>query len=61
MDQIFSEYEKQFFSLWLSTSMGILEKYLTPENIKNAPIDELFELIKDKSHNKLTIPKSHFH
>ena len=34
--------------------MGILEKYLTPENIENAPIDELFEIIKDKSHNRLT-------
>lgn len=38
--------------------MGILEKYLTPENIKNAPIDELFEIIKDKSHNKFTIQKA---
>lgn len=38
--------------------MGILEKYLTPENIQNASIDELFEIIKDKSHNKLTIKKA---
>ena len=58
MEQIFQEYEKQFSSLWLSTSMGILEKYLTPENIENAPIDELFEIIKDKSHNKLTMKKA---
>lgn len=58
MEQIFPEYEKQFSSLWVSTSMGILEKYLTPENIKNAPIDELFEIIKDKSHNKLTMKKA---
>ena len=58
MEQIFPEYEKQFSSLWLGTSMGILEKYLTPENIQNAPIDELFEIIKDKSHNKLTIKKA---
>ena len=58
MEQIFPEYEKQFSSLWLSTSMGILEKYLTPENIENAPIDELFEIIKDKSHNKLTMKKT---
>lgn len=58
MEQIFPEYGKQFSSLWLGTSMGILEKYLTPENIQNAPIDELFEIIKDKSHNKLTIKKS---
>ena len=58
MEQIFPEYEKQFSSLWLSTSMGILEKYLTPENIENAPIDELFEIIKDKSHNKLTMKKA---
>lgn len=58
MEQIFPEYEKQFSSLWVSTSMGILEKYLTPENIKNAPIDEFFEIIKDKSHNRLTRAKA---
>ena len=58
MEQIFPEYEKQFSSLWMSTSMGILEKYLTPENIENAPIDELFEIIKDKSHNRLTNAKA---
>lgn len=58
MEQIFPEYEKQFSSLWVSTSMGILEKYLTLENIENAPIDELFEIIKDKSHNRLTKAKA---
>ena len=58
MEQIFPEYEKQFSSLWMSTSMGILEKYLTPENIENAPIDERFEIIKDKSHNRLTKAKA---
>ena len=58
MEQIFPEYEKQFSSLWMSTSMGILEKYLTPENIENTPIDELFEIIKDKSHNRLTKAKA---
>ena len=58
MEQIFPEYENQFSSLWVSTSMGILEKYLTPENIENAPIDELFEIIKDKSHNRLTKAKA---
>ena len=58
MEQIFPEYEKQFSSLWVSTSIGILEKYLTPENIENAPIDELFEIIKDKSHNRLTKAKA---
>lgn len=58
MEQIFPEYENQFSSLWVSTSMGILEKYLTPENIENTPIDELFEIIKDKSHNRLTKAKA---
>ena len=58
MEQIFPEYEKQFSSLWVSTSIGILEKYLTPENIENAPIGELFEIIKDKSHNRLTKAKA---
>lgn len=58
MEQIFPEYEKQFSSLWVSTSMGILEKYLTPEHIENAPIDELFEIIKDKSHSRLTKAKA---
>ena len=58
MEQIFPKYEKQFSSLWVSTSIGILEKYLTPENIENAPIDEHFEIIKDKSHNRLTRAKA---
>ena len=38
--------------------MGILETYITPDKIANAPIDELFSLIKDKSHNKLTMKKA---
>lgn len=58
LEQIFPEYEKQFSTLWGSTSMGILEAYVTPDNIANAPIDELFALIKDKSHNKLTMKKA---
>lgn len=58
LEQIFPEYEKQFSTLWGNTSMGILETYITPDKIANAPIDELFSLIKDKSHNKLTVRKS---
>ena len=58
MEQIFPEYEKLFSSIWGSTSMGILETYATPDKIANAPIDELFSLIKDKSHNKLTMEKA---
>lgn len=58
LEQIFPEYEKQFSTLWGSTSMGILEAYVTPDNIANASIDELFALIKDKSHNKLTMKKA---
>lgn len=58
MEQIFPEYEKQFSTLWGNTSMGILETYITPDKIANAPIDELFALIKDKSHNKLTLKKA---
>jgi len=46
------------FGQFGTTSMGILEKYLTPENIENAPIDELFEIIKDKNHNRLTRAKA---
>ena len=46
------------FGQFGTTSMGILEKYLTPENIENAPIGELFEIIKDKSHNRLTKAKA---
>ena len=38
--------------------MEILKTYVTPDNIANAPIDELFSLIKDKSHNKLTMNKA---
>ncbi len=58
MEQIFPEYEKQFSTLWGNTSMGILETYITPDKIANAPTDELFALIKDKSHNKLTMKKA---
>ena len=58
LEQIFPEYEKQFSTLWGSTSTGILETYITPDNIANAPVDELFTLIKDKSHNSLTIQKA---
>ena len=58
LEQIFPEYEKLFSTLWGTTSMGILETYVTPDNIANAPIDELFSLIKDKSHNKLTMNKA---
>ena len=58
LEQIFPEYEKQFSYLWGSTPTGILETYITPDNIANAPVDELFALIKDKSHNRLTIQKA---
>lgn len=58
LEQIFPEYEKQFSDLWGNTSMSILETYITPDKIANAPIDELFSLIKDKSHNKLTLKKA---
>jgi len=58
LEQIFPEYEKQFSDLWGSTSTGILETYITPDKIANAPVDELYSLIKDKSHNKLTMEKA---
>ena len=61
MEQIFpilQQYSNQFPPPCVSTSMVIREKYLTPENIENAPIDELFEIIKDKSHNRLTRAKA---
>lgn len=58
MEQIFPEYGKEFSSLWLNTPMSILEKYLTPKNIADTPIDELFSIIKNKSHNKLTMKKA---
>ena len=58
LEQIFPEYEKLFSDLWGNTSMGVLETYITPDKIANAPIDELFSLIKDKSHNKLTMKKA---
>lgn len=58
LEQIFPEYEKEFSDLWGSTSTGILETYITPDKIANAPVDELYSLIKDKSHNKLTMKKA---
>ena len=58
LEQIFPEYEKQFSYFWGNTSTGILETYITPDKIANAPVDEFFSLIKDRSHNKLTINKA---
>ena len=58
LEQIFPEYEELFSTLWGTTSMGILETYVTPDNIANAPIDKLFALIKNKSHDKLTMEKA---
>lgn len=58
LEQIFPEYEKQFSYLWGNTSTGILETYITPDKIANAPVDDLFTLIKDRSHNKLTMEKA---
>lgn len=58
MEQIFPEYEKLFSSIWRNSSISVLQKYLTPENIANAPVDELSALLKDKSHNRLTMDKT---
>ncbi len=58
MEQIFPEYEKLFSSIWRSSSISILQTYLTPEYIAEATVDELFAIIKDKSHNRLTISKA---
>ena len=57
-EQIFPEYEKLFSSIWRSSSISILQTYLTPENIAEATVDELFAIIKDKSHNRLTLSKA---
>lgn len=58
LEQTFPEYDKLFSSIWRSSSVSVLEKYLLPETIANAPVEELFALIKDKSHNKLTMSKA---
>lgn len=34
------------FGQFITTSMDILEKYLTSKNIQNAPPDEIFEIKK---------------
>lgn len=58
MEQIFPEYEKLFSSIWRSSSIAVLQTYLTPENIAEATVDELFAILKDKSHNRLTRSKA---
>lgn len=58
LEQIFPEYDKLFSSIWRSSSVSVLEKYILPECIANAPLEELFALLKDKSHNKLTMAKA---
>lgn len=58
MDQIFPEFDKLFSSIWRNSSITILQTYLTPENIAEATVDELFSILKDKSHNRITISKA---
>ena len=58
LEQIFPEYETLFSSIWRNSSISVLQTYLTPENIANAPVDELYALLKEKSHNRLTMAKA---
>lgn len=58
LEQIFPEYDKLFSSIWRNSSVSVLEKYLLPECIANAPLEDLFALLKEKSHNKLTMAKN---
>ena len=58
LEQIFPEYDKLFSSMWQNSAISVIEKYLLPEAIANAPIEELFALLKDKSHNRLTMAKA---
>lgn len=58
MDQIFPEFDKLFSSIWRNSSITILQTYLTPENIAEATVDELFSILKDKSHNRITNSKA---
>lgn len=58
LEQIFPEYDKLFSSIWQNSAISVIEKYLLPEAIANAPIEELFALLKDKSHNRLTMEKA---
>ena len=58
MDQIFPELDKLFSSIWRNSSIALLQTYLMPENIAEATVDELFSILKDKSHNRITISKA---
>ena len=58
LEQVFPEYDKLFSSIWRNSAISVIEKYLLPESIANAPLEELFALSKEKSHNKLTIAKA---
>lgn len=58
MEQIFPEYEKQFSSLWMSSSIGAFSIFSGVRYFSRMPMDVLFEIIKDKSHNRLTKAKA---
>ncbi len=52
LEQIFPEYEHLFCEIWGSSSMALLSKYLLPENIANASLDELHTILLRNSHNR---------
>ena len=58
LEQIYPEYEKIFNDKYGSSSLAILEKYLLPENIAKASIDELQDILKVNSHNRFSADKA---
>ena len=58
LEQIFPEYEHLFSEIWGSSSMALLSKYLLPENIANASLDELHTILLENSHNRFSLNKA---
>ena len=58
LEQIYPEYEKIFNDKYGSSSLAILEKYLLPENIAKASINELHDILKVNSHNRFSSGKA---
>ena len=58
LEQIYPEYEKIFNDKYGSSSLAILKKYLLSENIAQATIDELQDILKVNSHNRFSVGKA---
>lgn len=53
LDRCFPEYRSLFSELFGTTSIGLLEEYGGPDELRKVPLDELTDRIRSLSHGKL--------